>query len=488
MIDLKTKTYSAEANYNTINWDGSDLLFNGVVVGNGDEINVTLESTDQVMSSVSGYLEYKGQSSTDSIKITLNLSNGEIINLFNDSTNTLTVVIDSDSTPPYKILLGSYDLVRVIFINDIFLLISNTDALESLWEFNEVTCTITNTAALDSNGQAWAWGQASFGQLGNDNSVGETFTPVQVCGGHTFCKITSSQYTIYALKSNGEVWSWGRSTNGVLGNNTSFPDVSTPVQVCGGHTFCKINSTDSHVLAIDHLGAMWAWGRNIYGEFGDNTTSNKSTPVQVCGSHTFCHVAAGQYFSVAIDHLGAMWAWGNNSYGQLGDNTTTSKRTPVQVCGGHTFCHVAAGDEHTVAIDHLGQAWCWGRGSVGRLGDNTTSNKSTPVQVCGGHTFCHVAVGNDHSLAIDNNGQAWSWGESGNHQLGYGSNTDKCTPMQVCGGHTFCKIEGGSSHSVGIDEKNKIWAWGRNFDSQIGNNETDNFVCFPESVVINNLS
>ena len=93
----------------------------------------------------------------------------------------------------------------------------------------------------------------------------------------------------------------------------------------------KISAGYNHSLAIDNNNQAWAWGSNYNGELGDNTTTNQSTPVTVCGNHTFCQIAAGSGFSLAIDNNGRDWGWGYNGYGELRDNTTESQLTPVAV-------------------------------------------------------------------------------------------------------------------------------------------------------------
>ena len=57
-------------------------------------------------------------------------------------------------------------------------------------------------------------------------------------------------------------------------------------------------------------------------------------PSRVAGAGTDVVVAkAGKDFSVAARRNGAVWAWGFNTYGQFGDGTTTLSATPVQVPG-----------------------------------------------------------------------------------------------------------------------------------------------------------
>ncbi len=44
-----------------------------------------------------------------------------------------------------------------------------------------------------------------------------------------------------------------------------------------------IAARDHHNLAIESDGAVWAWGWNINGQLGDNTTTDRNIPVQVLG-------------------------------------------------------------------------------------------------------------------------------------------------------------------------------------------------------------
>ena len=297
---------------------------------------------------------------------------------------------------------------------------------------------------IDNSVQTWSWGRNDYGQLG-DNTIVTKRTPVAVCGNHTFCSIDGGVQHSLGVDNNGQAWSWGKNGTGQLGDNTIVTK-STPVAVCGNHTFCSIGggfdnlsvSRYGHSFGVDNNGQVWSWGYNNSGELGDNTIVSKSTPVAVCGNHTFCSINGGFHYSFGIDNNGQAWSWGHNYYGQLGDNTTTSKRTPVAVCGNHTFCSIDGGEYHSLGIDNNGQVWSWGSNNDGQLGDNRSTNKCTPVAVCGNHTFCSIGAGEYHSLGIDNNEQVWSWGSDYYGQLGDNILTPpwipnlKCTPVMVC--------------------------------------------------------
>jgi len=98
----------------------------------------------------------------------------------------------------------------------------------------------SGTIALKANGSAWCWGNRSVGQCG-DNTVGvvtvsDRSSPVSVVGNHSFIDVWVNNYNGYGLKSNGEIWAWGGNSTGDVGDGTRI-DRSSPVQVVG--LFCS---------------------------------------------------------------------------------------------------------------------------------------------------------------------------------------------------------------------------------------------------------
>ena len=53
----------------------------------------------------------------------------------------------------------------------------------------------------------------------------------------------------------------------------------------------------------------------------DKSTTNKLMPVQVSSLTGVIAIAAGESHSLALNSNGTVWAWGRNNYGQLGDGT-----------------------------------------------------------------------------------------------------------------------------------------------------------------------
>ena len=99
-------------------------------------------------------------------------------------------------------------------------------------------------------------------------------------------------------------------------------------------------------------GTLWAWGRNNYGQLGNNTRVNRSSPVQTIASGTnWKSIASGYLHSLAIKTDGTLWTWGHNYYGQLGDDTIFYKSSPVQtIASGTNWKSIASGTYHSLSI------------------------------------------------------------------------------------------------------------------------------------------
>ena len=151
----------------------------------------------------------------------------------------------------------------------------------------------------------------------------------------------------------------------------------------------SIAAGESHTVAIDAYGTLWAWGRNDLGQLGDGSVTQRNTPVPVSaaafGSETIVSIIAGQHHTVALGAGGTLWAWGYNYFGQLGDGSVTQRTTPVPVStaafGTEPITSVTAGYGHTVALGSAGTLWAWGNNGNGQLGDGSVTQRTTPVPV-----------------------------------------------------------------------------------------------------------
>ena len=228
-----------------------------------------------------------------------------------------------------------------------------TIALGTNWK--SVACGQVHTAAIKTDGTLWVFGTNTNGELG-DNTIAHKSSPVQtIAGGTNWKQVYGGMFHTVAIKTDGTIWCWGQNSYGNLGDNTTIGR-SSPVQTIAGGTnwiqiYCDVGY---HTAAIKNDGTLWTWGRGDLGQLGGNTTTNISSPVQTVTYGTnWKQVSAGYKHTAAIKTDGTLWTWGNNIRGQLGDNTITNRSSPVQtIMYGTNWKQVFCGYGHTAAIQY----------------------------------------------------------------------------------------------------------------------------------------
>jgi alpha-tubulin suppressor-like RCC1 family protein len=247
------------------------------------------------------------------------------------------------------------------------------------------------TWALDGSGFAWAWGNNPVGQLGN-NTTNFASSPVSVVGGLKFSQMScgdNGTFIVAIQSTTGNAYAWGTATSGCLGNNSTATQ-SSPVSVFGGRSYSSFacGGSGTFVVAIEgSTGNAYAWGAGTDGQLGNNSNVNASTPVSVVGGRSFKQVSV-TYFGTAgaIEaSTGNAYCWGLGTTGQLGNNTFGSSvfaSSPVSVFGGRSYSYILVSEGFTAAIEaSTGHVYSWGSVSEGMLANGADSFACSPVLV-----------------------------------------------------------------------------------------------------------
>jgi alpha-tubulin suppressor-like RCC1 family protein len=201
--------------------------------------------------------------------------------------------------------------------------------------WREVSVGAHHVCAAQRDDRLWCWGQDTDGQLGDGTSGGSEDTP-QATGGVASLVVASSDAS-YSLDISGNAFAWGENVYGQLGmggDNEADVLVSTPVT--GGLAFRQLSGGMHYACGVTTWGALYCWGRNLYAQLGIGATAGEvpevRAPMRVGEDSSWVSVSLGANNACALRDDGSVWCWGRNQVGQLGLGHKTETSTPTRQC------------------------------------------------------------------------------------------------------------------------------------------------------------
>ena len=315
--------------------------------------------------------------------------------------------------------------------------------------------------AITENGELYAWGDNSDGQLGIGNTDNQT-KPVKVTGitGKIKQLITLKKYDgeaffdyfyVYAITEDGSLYAWGYNGEGLLGVGDKM-DRNTPTKVNLPGKIKELMHNSYSVYTILEDGSLYAWNNNT------PTPTKINLPGKVIN-------LIGQF---AILEDGSLYAWGSNENGQLGigsENDYVDTPTKVNLPGKVKEVKQSAFSSSTYVLLEDGTLYTCGSNYYGQLGLGSDEKKvSIPTKVDLPDTIKEL-ITNDYSVyAILEDGSLYAWGDNRyNGELGVGSENDYVntpTKVNLPGKIKELIIYGLSIYA--ILEDNSLYAWGYN--------------------------
>jgi hypothetical protein len=331
-----------------------------------------------------------------------------------------------------------------------------------------LACCALHSLALRSDGQLLSWGNDSDGQLGRPvDGAHHSQSPSQVGDGREWAAVACGSYHTMALKRDGTLWSWGNNDTGQLGRPVSAEHPARiPGQVGTADDWTAIDCGGYHSVALRSDGTLWAWGNNGWGQLGLGDRMDRAAPVQVGTAADWAAFDCGGAHVLALKRDGTLWTWGSNDDGQLG--RTGNALSPGRVGTESTWRSVVGGSVHSVAIRGDGTLWSWGSDDHGQLG--RSGDPGTPGQVGVDHDWTAAAC-SYHTLALKSSGTLWSWGDNADGQLGRPGDTQ--TPGRVGDADDWVAVGSGRYHSLALAGDATLLSWGDNEYGQLGDGSFD---------------
>ncbi len=169
-----------------------------------------------------------------------------------------------------------------------------------------------HSIALTADKRVWTWGDNGLGELGNGTTGGYDPAPTVVANLSNVVAIAGGVGFTLAVTSNGQVYAWGDNTFGELGTNTSaVASANHPMLVAGITNVVWVSAPRSddglgnvfttnayfggvHAMAMtvnQGTNQYWGWGDNSYGSIGNVTNggaTNQISQYTPAGPLQFC--------------------------------------------------------------------------------------------------------------------------------------------------------------------------------------------------------
>ncbi|CAK9110743.1 Ultraviolet-B receptor UVR8 (Protein UV-B RESISTANCE 8) (RCC1 domain-containing protein UVR8) [Durusdinium trenchii] len=373
----------------------------------------------------------------------------------------------------------------------------------------ELSCSTTHCFARTAGGHIYGWGSNSYGELGfADDSQSYFWVPKELMiPGKNIKQVCCGQEFTLAITFTGEIWSWGKGSEGQLGLG-HCRDEGQPCRIglenvlsCAAgeqHSAAIAESTDGRVL--------YTWGMadsGMLGLGGFITCGPCSMPTQVefdfgknmypttvrCGpSHTgvICNSTAVVKTRREAEEDNALYTFGNGWYGRLGLGDTKSQFHPMRVKLPKSLRDVSLGTDHTAAITWAHELYAWGKASL--LGEVQHVLNPKKFSIEGSSEFRNVVCGGNETFVIDQQGRLFAWGANQCGQLGIGQQAGSFvqTASHVKPIHDpVASVVSGDTFTIARLVNGDVLAWGSQSCGRLGLVEVkEERICWDPSLVV----
>jgi alpha-tubulin suppressor-like RCC1 family protein len=234
----------------------------------------------------------------------------------------------------------------------------------------QISAGSNHTCALDQHGQAYCWGSNRDGKLGGKSTDFAVSSPQPVEGiPNPVTLISAGSSHTCAVDTAGGLWCWGAGDFGQVGL-APFANSAKPNQVTT--LTGKVVNMEAgwfHTCLLNDAGAVLCWGKNQEGELGNAAQISRADlvgPVDMAKDVRL--LAVGGQETCAVKNDDTVWCWGRNPYGQIGDQTRVDHLIPWEIHLPGKVTQIAIGGSHACALGASEKVYCWGADDLGQLG------------------------------------------------------------------------------------------------------------------------
>jgi type II secretory pathway pseudopilin PulG len=286
------------------------------------------------------------------------------------------------------------------------------DGVAASKSFSKLYMSGYNSCALESGtGQAYCWGRASSGQLGNGAPIAAAWSPTLTAGGIAFSKLvitvpSSANYMICGLGTDSKIYCWGNNAYGATGvghpgygTGYAAPPAVTFSGGGGSGAAATARVLNGGIVAIDVTAGGSGYTSAPTVSFAGAVTGTYASATAIldsAGSVATVQINPAVYTPVAVSALnfsdvvaigatvcglqvgtGSVYCWGGNGNGAVGNNITAATASGTGYTSAPTVSIAGGGGTGATATATFGS------GGVSAITLNASGNgyTSTPTVV-----------------------------------------------------------------------------------------------------------
>jgi alpha-tubulin suppressor-like RCC1 family protein len=184
----------------------------------------------------------------------------------------------------------------------------------------EIRCGAYHSLVLTNSGRVYAWSANYFGQIGNGCNKNQ-LTSIKLNGfnGERVVMISCGFVHSMALTECGHVYGWGYKGFGQLGNGNTINSNEPKFILVTDQNKCnyfieKINCGIHHSLLLSSDGYIYVFGRNQFGELGNQKEENELSPYKINTETKFIDISShwtkSNDISIVLSLKGIYYNWG----------------------------------------------------------------------------------------------------------------------------------------------------------------------------------
>lgn len=203
---------------------------------------------------------------------------------------------------------------------------------DQLIGISDIAAGDNHCVAITNTGDLYGWGSNSSKQLGGETATRIVDIPeiIDVRDSKdnpiSIADIDADGSHTIAVAFDGSVYAWGDNSYGQLGDNSSR--LRNPSKVYSNSTSAL--SSDKFCAVITDTGELCLSGSNTSGQLGDNSTKSRNTFAKITKSNV-TSASLGGDFAGYISYDSKLYCWGDNTYGQCGNGKGGLKSQPETV-------------------------------------------------------------------------------------------------------------------------------------------------------------